>query len=455
MKIVIAGAGAGKTTSMAQMVLERYKKIADQKIIYVITYTNAARDHIRNKIKEINGCIPKNIFIETMHSFLIREFIFPFHHLLYEQQFNKVSHIKLPDIPQYKAIKIKELSTNNYIHVEKVTETAKWITFGKSGDRRETKLKREKILAIVKRYLDSVFIDEAQDMDQHFANVIEVLNRIGINICLVGDPKQDLRGRNAFKGLILTYKDNVIYKPENHRCPFSHVLLANSYISKEEQQTSESEELGELSYALESQIDISDLLYDHAFILKRNERFFTHSVDNDITDKSLSYELKSLVRKTNIKEKEIDKLVYNLKKSITKGLKRTEYSEIFSRLERLLYMQLTKQDKGKLAGAFSLVREAPIEQGIVVNSIDSIKGLEGEKCLFLLTTDLAAYFFRENTEQNKMMNYLYVALTRSKNELMILVTTEVEEKYGKDFIDSQFKKLGFKAIVEKEEVNTV
>jgi hypothetical protein len=454
MNIVIAGAGAGKTTSMAQMVLERYEEITDQKIIYVITYTNAARDHIRNKIKEIKGCIPKNIFIETMHSFLIRELIFPFHHLLYEQQFNKVSHIKLPDIPQYKAYKIKELSTNNHIHVEKVTETAKWIISGKSGDRRKTKLQREKILAIVKRYLDSIFIDEAQDMDQHFANVIEVLNRVGIKICLVGDPKQDLRGRNAFKELINTHKEDVIYKPENHRCPVSHVVLANSFISEEEQQTPESVELGKLSYALESQINIFDLLYDHAFILKRNERFFTHSVDNDIADKSLTYELKSLVQKTNIKEKEIGKLVYNLKKSILVNLKRISYSEIFSKLERVLYIQLTKQDKGKLAGAFSLVREVSNEQGIVVNSIDSIKGLEGEKCLFLLTTDLAPYLFRENTVQNKMMNYLYVALTRSQKELMIFVTSEVEEKYGKENIDSKFKDLGFNKVFIREKVKT-
>jgi hypothetical protein len=290
---------------------------------------------------------------------------------------------------------------------------------------------------------------------QHFANVIEVLNGIGINICLVGDPKQDLRGRNAFKGLIITHKEDVIYKSENHRCPVSHVILANSYISKEEQQSLESEELGELSYAQESQINISDLLYDHAFILKRNERFFTHAVDNDTADKSLSYELKLLVQKTNIKEKELDIFVYNLKKTIIADLKRISNSEIFSKLERLLFIRLTKQDKGKLAGAFSLVREAPIEQGIVVNSIDSIKGLEGEKCLLLLTTDLAPYLFRENSEQNKMLNYLYVALTRSQKELMILVTTEVEDKYGKDFIDNKFKELGFDGIFEKVKFSTV
>lgn len=39
-----------------------------------------------------------------------------------------------------------------------------------------------------------------------------------------------------------------------------------------------------------------------------------------------------------------------------------------------------------------------------------------------------------------MLNYLYVALTRSKNILTILVTKEVEEKYGIKF--SKFLEIG-------------
>lgn len=46
-----------------------------------------------------------------------------------------------------------------------------------------------------------------------------------------------------------------------------------------------------------------------------------------------------------------------------------------------------------------------------------------------------------------MLNYLYVALTRSKEELMIMVTKEVEEKYGRDFINNQLGLLGFKGNV--------
>ena len=93
---------------------------------------------------------------------------------------------------------------------------------------------------------------------------------------------------------------------------------------------------------------------------------------------------------------------------------------------------------GKFGNALQLYRESKINQGLIVNSIDSIKGLEGNKCLFILTTDLAEYLFKQKNDQNKMLNYLYVALTRSKKELIFLVSIEVEAKYGRDFINEKF-----------------
>lgn len=446
MKIVVAGAGAGKTTSMAQVVLDRLEEVTDGKLIYVITYTNAARDRIREKIIGLNGTIPKQLFIETSHVFLLREFIFPFHHLLYEQQFTKVSQIKLSDNTGYKALKIKELTKNKIVHVEKVTETAKWIVCRKTRDKKATKEKREKILAIVSRYLDSIFIDEAQDMDKHLAEIIGVLNGKDIKMFLIGDPKQDLRGRNVFKEIISTYKQQVEYIPENHRSPITHVKLANTYISKEEMQSPQKTEVGKLSYVFECDVDIDDFIndtnWDYAFIYKKNERFITHANDQNIALRNLSYELRSIVKKSIVNETEVDKFVYFLKKEILKDLDKVKNYVIFTRLEKCLSTQLTPQDRGKLSESLNLNREAPIEEGILVNSIDSIKGLEGERCLFILTTELVSYLLFEKTEQNKMLNYLYVALTRSKSELTFLITKEVEEKYTKEFVSVALQNLG-------------
>ena len=77
----------------------------------------------------------------------------------------------------------------------------------------------------------------------------------------------------------------------------------------------------------------------------------------------------------------------------------------------------------------------------IVSTIEGIKGQDGEKCLFILTTDLAPYLFRKNTSENKTKNKLYVALTRSLNRLTILVTLEVEKKYGTIFIQDYLGEL--------------
>lgn len=458
MNIIVAGAGAGKTSSMAQIVLDRYNE-TESKIIYVITYTNAAKNHIKNKIKELNGIVPKRILVETIHSFLLREFIYPYHHLLYEQQYTRASQIKLPDDFRYKAAKLKELATNKYVHVEKVTEIAKWIVFGKSNDKKAIKEKREKILSIVSRYLDSIFVDEAQDMDKHFLKIIEVLEEQGINLCLVGDPKQDLRGRFSFNELIEKYNDRVKYKPENHRCPVSHVLFANSYISDEEQQVPKTETLGLLSFSYESQLNVEKLLsskkWEYAYIYKKNERFFTHEADNNIAEKSLEYEIKALIAKSGMRKNEIDKNTFVLKKYILGNLSKLKYYQIFSLLERILSINLTNKDKDKLASSLDLNLKISNQSGLVINSIDSIKGLEADNCIFFLTTELAPYLFKEKTDENKMLNYLYVAITRSKKELLILVTREVEEKYSKDIIDSKFQSLGINFVSYQNAIDPI
>ena len=67
--------------------------------------------------------------------------------------------------------------------------------------------------------------------------------------------------------------------------------------------------------------------------------------------------------------------------------------------------------------------------------------MEGEKCLFVHTNDVAAYLFNDNnTEANKTKNKLYVALTRSLNELSIYILKEVENKYTKKRIQDFFER---------------
>lgn len=85
-----------------------------------------------------------------------------------------------------------------------------------------------------------------------------------------------------------------------------------------------------------------------------------------------------------------------------------------------------------------LDKQVDVSSNPVVSSIESIKGLDSENCLFILTSDLAPYLFLQKKEENKTKHLLYVALTRSLKDLTIMVTTEVEAKYHKDYIVDYF-----------------
>lgn len=445
MRIVVAGAGAGKTTTMAEEVLTRYGELENGKIIYVITYTNAARDHIRNKIAEQHGSIPTQIKVETSHVFLLQEIIFPFHHLLYGQLYSRVSLINLPDSHTYKAKKLKELREQNIIHVEEVTKIARYVVNGKSDDRKIVKDKRVKVISIIKKYLDSIFIDEAQDMDADLSKIIKVFYNNGFYLHIVGDPKQDLRGRNEFRHLIKSYSRLVEYKRENHRCPISHVKLSNKYVQKEERQEYQTEEVGNINYLFEKDINISnffdDQAFDYIYIYQKNERYITNSKDREAHKKLLGYELKCLLQKSKFAENQVEKRVFVLFRWVQKNLASKNNWGIINGISNLLSLELSSQDKARMIAALDFNRESSNAEGIIVDSIDKVKGLEGNSCLFILTTELAEYFFQNKTEQNKIANYLYVALTRSKMKLVILVTTEVEEKYKREWITNKMKEL--------------
>ena len=101
--------------------------------------------------------------------------------------------------------------------------------------------------------------------------------------------------------------------------------------------------------------------------------------------------------------------------------------------------RIKEQRYAQMAAAFKTSEDGKVDIS-VVPSIESVKGLEAKRCLFILTTDLAPYLFREKTEDNKTSHLLYVALTRSLDNLTILVSREVEDKYKRTKIENFFVK---------------
>ena len=127
MEINIAGAGAGKTTKMSDKIILLRNQIDENKKLFCIAFTNSAVDCIRRKLCEHYVQIPENIIVSTIHSFLYREIIKPYYHLLYGKKYEKISISDLPQDAKYKNAKIKRLDELNVLHQTVIPEHAKWV----------------------------------------------------------------------------------------------------------------------------------------------------------------------------------------------------------------------------------------------------------------------------------------------------------------------------------------
>ena len=438
MKINIAGAGAGKTTQMGKNIIAECTRVGEERNIYCITFTNNATTRIEETLRKYYGKIPSNIKVSTIHSFLYKEIIQPYYYLLYGVQYNGISYAKLSSNPSFRNKKIRELEKDGILHVEVFTERAKWVLCRKTKDTKEQKEARLTIRNIFSIYCAKIFIDEAQDIDKNLVDILKQLSSTGIKLELMGDPKQDLKGFKSLRKLVEDYPDDIKYINICYRCPQNHLRLSNCYISGVEQQYSENT-FGNLVFIFENDIDVSLYIeqkkFDLLYISEKNDRYETSGKFGQSNFfNALCYELeKTIIEQLEIREELIVKKTayYFAFKLVNKYRECKEPKEAMKEVKRLT--NNSKEAYARIIEALKVIGVYNNEE-VYLSSIEGIKGQEGKNCLFVLTTDLAAYLFKEKKEDNKTKNKLYVALTRSLEELTILITSEVEKKYGKDNI---------------------
>lgn len=445
MYIGIAGAGAGKTTAMADTIVKLRDGTDSSKNIFCITFTNNAVLCIERKLQKHYGTIPSNIIVSTIHSFLYKEFIKPYYYLLFGKQYGRISIAPLPQDQGYRNAKIKRLENSDILHQTVIPERAKWVIVKKSDDRKAVKDKREIIKNVFKEYCGGICIDEAQDIDQDMQLIIETLHPLGIPLMLMGDPKQDLKGHKCLKSLVEKYSDNVDYIGICHRCPQKHLVLSNSIVSNLEQQHSEKGG-GSIKIWFENDKLCSELIneedFDLCYISQKHGKYETHTAE---TAKSiplaLSEEIEGEMRRLHPDKTELALLrtSYYYSELLLENCSAT-HDKMNAMGETFKHEALSKKAYGVIINMLSDNSVTMDKEKILVNSIDSIKGQEGENCLFILTSDLAAYLFGEKAKDTTAKNRLYVALTRSLNKLTIFITSEVEMKYKRKNIVNFFQK---------------
>lgn len=446
MKIGIAGAGAGKTTAMSDTIIQFSSEIEDYKKIFCITFTNNAVKCISGKLQEYYGRIPDNIVVSTIHSFLYQEFVRPYYYLLFGKQYERISVVELPKVPQDRNSVIGRLEDKNILHQTVIPERARWVVEKKSNDTKVIKEKRNIIKSNFKSYCGAICIDEAQDIDSNMFYIIESLHKLGIRILLMGDPKQDLRGHECLRKLATIYPDAVEYFKLCHRCPQNHLAISNIIVANAEKQHSEKDN-GSVVICFESDKDIVELLreedFDLKYISQRKSRYETHAQEkNKDIREDLCKEISMAIEnnQSNITGLELMRESYYLCEKLLDNYR--YYRDKRIAMNRTFSLKLSKKEYAIIINLIPDEKSNDKNEVVYVSSIDSIKGQEGNNCLMILTTDLAAYLLGTKTEDTIFKNRLYVGLTRSLEKLTIYITPEVENKYGKEKIKTFFGKFG-------------
>ena len=165
-QIQIAGAGAGKTYTLAEKILVRHHKKDNDKIIYAISFTNYAKRNIEQRVAELNnGLMPSDICIETVHSFLLNEIIYPFSQYYFGKAFSKATSMKLPIEIKLQKYQLKRVTERGIIHNSQVFNKAKQMIVDGKGETKAKHRKKELIIEYLQASVDALFIDEAQDLD--------------------------------------------------------------------------------------------------------------------------------------------------------------------------------------------------------------------------------------------------------------------------------------------------
>lgn len=444
-KVKVACAGAGKTYAMAEEILNFNTYNTEEKDIIAITYTNTARDNIYNNIHKQNLTIPTRIKISTIHSFLLEYIIYPYSNYILGKKYSTATSIPLSDNFVFKNKRISELEKKQIVHNEKVFKLSKQIIVPYKGDNVLIRKKKNIILEHLLSSISAIFVGESQDLDDDVIRVLEFLGNNGIYVYMIGDPKQALKYPQVFKEFVNNVCENKISSFENlpsnnitRRLPKKHVDVSNIICNCLEKQTTIKEIDGSLKYIYSDDTEFQNIYNSFqndssmCYIKRKNKQFNTQSngkIDSILLEEILKLNLNNDDKDALLFEKthELYTLISN-KNDTQLGLK-SFLNKYQITLNSNDYAKLISSLDNKQNGVFNIL------------SIDKVKGLEKENCMFILDDSLLEYLFKIKTKSNKEMNYLYVGLTRSNKNLLLVIDVQNLKKFNKDFIDKKMVEL--------------
>lgn len=176
-KLIIAAAGAGKTTHIVKEALQKKEDVL------ITTYTEANEAEIRNKIIKLNRFVPPNITIQTWFSFLLQHGIKPYQGVLTRENIKGVQFVQTQSAmycSEQNSFLKYYFNTAGQIYSDKLSKFAIRCNEKSSG----------KVFDRISRIYRHIYVDEVQDLAGYDLEVLIKLFASTSNIVLVGDPRQ-------------------------------------------------------------------------------------------------------------------------------------------------------------------------------------------------------------------------------------------------------------------------
>lgn len=188
-KLIIAAAGAGKTTYLINDALTR-----DEKIL-ILTYTISNEDVIKRRFYQARGYIPQNVHIQTWYSFLIQHGAKPYQgcidDFLFETEIkgmvlvNNQSGFRCNGKrgPVYWGednLKRYYFTKDSKLYSDKISK------FVVRCNEKSNNAVIERLSAIY----DCIYIDEIQDLAGYDLEILKIILASPLSVILVGDPRQ-------------------------------------------------------------------------------------------------------------------------------------------------------------------------------------------------------------------------------------------------------------------------
>lgn len=209
MKLTLAGSGSGKTTDLVNQIKCAGSHLKQNREMAVITYTNASVDDIKEKLSD-SIVITPNIFIGTIHSFLMHYFIMPHADSLGYNVANVLVVDKLStkgfewidtwveesnpekDKKERQEIKSRLMQSRRNSAIEAAAKKGIYTYDGIIKIANQLSKKTE-IMKSISNRLQYLFIDEYQDISIYGHNIVMLLEkRKATEISVVGDPDQSI-----------------------------------------------------------------------------------------------------------------------------------------------------------------------------------------------------------------------------------------------------------------------